>query len=72
MKNKNTEDKAFDILVTFALFLLVCAGLALVMLFIWGISVLIKEIGGIVFVVTVIIIALAAIITYQIWKHCLK
>lgn len=72
MKNKNTEEVAYDILMTFALFMVVCAGLALMVLIAWLIGALIKVAGGIIFAAIVIFIVLAATITYQIRKHFLK
>lgn len=72
MKNKNTEEVGYDILMTFALFMVVCAGLALVMLMAWLIGALIKVAGGIAFAAVVIFIGLAATITLLIRKHFLK
>ena len=72
MKNKKSEEVGYDILMTFVLFMVVCAGLALMMLIAWLIVALIKVTGGIAFAAVVSFIVLAATITYQIRKHFLK
>lgn len=72
MKNKKSEEVGYDILMTFALFMVVCAGLGAAMLIACLIVALTKAAGGIVFAAIVIFIVLAAAITYQIRKHFLK